>query len=1709
MQTKIAEQKALEKEEKEKLKLSKDIPLVKHEYKKTKKEELDLNKKVLSLKDIIEKYKKGVKEGKVNKETYKQKVFETQKKIEKIEAKKAKVHKKVAELQAKKEEIKAKLHKITSDLQKRVEKNPEQVEKDIRSKTIEICKKKINEKERKLEKIEKLSEKASKLKEMIKRETSPVVRKKLEIKVAKVKTQIHKGERAVKKLTVAIKKDKKVIRQAGKILKKIKHAHEKEKLKDLVKGKCTAYSIRPHRRYCIKRNKDKTCKKWSSIYRTEKCMVWKGDECVQKNYKYSRKTSRYQCVSRNHQYKIEKCVKFDTKQKCLSKKTFYGIKKCLKYDTDGNKLVCVKSKVLFPQYACKTKVGDVCTEVVYHRARFYCQIYKLNKQGHRYCHKVDVFYGENNYHFQCLKEGTFNGKKAGCLLYKKVHIPGTEKLQKIGKTWLKSHCKALKKNSIKKIADAPLKKMKKKKETMGCKRSVYTKKEKLKDIEAKKIIEKCKTEIKEKLRAMRKSNRIIKRQSEIIKREQRSTGSKTIIDKNAKGEAKSIDGKKVHKHSSTVEGKEVEGKSSLSKKHDEKARKVHHQKLTQEQIRKIKRFELIQLGKIKGEKTVLKKADKIIKMQKKAVKSTDKKVFSKALDEIKKQASIKRKCNLKITKLSEEGFKKWSVGRVQVEAKKQLKCKYNLIQKEKETIFGAKKEIAANEALIKSHMSKKGKITVIKFVKGKKVKVVVDIGECKRKIKLAKTLIQEAKKTIVQAKKSVKVLQKDVKDRLGKKLSGRIVKSLTVKYSKGRKYISKCNTKIISLKAKVQLEQAKLNLQKGIKKFKLFTKIFENKSKINMITMKKWKKQASRGIIYYEAKKVARSEKRAIRLVSKKYKKFLQSHKKVGPTLRKRIRAEIRRSRRIFFKATTTIVKKAPYRRAIRKADRLIRKRKVIVRNLRKRIEQWKKMKKTRKILHKIRVSRGKIIRTVRFMKKLRKVRKQRIYRRRRYLRRRRRLLRKIRMRISRRRAKRLRIRSARYAKRVYRKRSNTYIVVKKAYRRRVKKCKKRIQSKYKILTKVKTERKKIRIAAKKTKKAIKKEKKVIRILKRKLKKVSKAKKAILIKKIKKAKKLLRKARKQYKRKIIKIRRESRRIIYLRRYRRKQMRRIWKYSKAIVVKRQVKIINRRLRYRCHKDIRLIRKYRAKIIRYQRILRRRLSKSRRRYYIRRITYLRRLINKRKRLFAHRKKEILKNKMIVIRKYRRVIVKSRRGHVISRKALITLTWRRIKSYMRRIRIFKRRRSHYQRRVRTCRNARCRNMYNLKIERTTKIIRKYVNLIKRARRYRANLLKILKRLRKIRLVQTYYKKRVTCSKRENWKSFRVIRRQRIKLIKRATRNIVRARRSKYRSARFQLRRWRRVVRVQLRAIRRDKKRTIKVIKNCMKLYKRKRTRVFKAIVRKSVKKTCSGNRIKVRAKSIMEYRKKIIKIVTEKIKKDKKALALASANRRRVILAMIKRYKRIIQRQMRNIENDRSRILAIVNQCTIIKQNSLEIKKKKVGITCNPVKLRNRIHSIITTVFMTMRRARNQIKLNQLRMKNEKNLDIRRALVRQIRRLRRLLKNKRRFVLKNKKNLKKTIKTCKKYGFYVKTIIYLRHYITRHNHTEVINNSFGVSFTNGVHVVHRKRKYLNVKVSYGRIHRPRRRRHIDVTVTYHGHHNLKKARRIKRIKKRELSD
>lgn len=1474
-------------------KLETEVPLTKHICDKKKTQSAELEKHVISLKEIIEKNKELVKEGKMETKIFAQKALETEKKIIKISTQKAKVDSDIKQLELKVEEATLKVHRLKSDLQKRVERNPEKVEKETRDQAIEICQKKINQKDQKLERVEKLTQKANKITETINRETSPVMRRQLALEESKVQKQIIKGEKEIKKLTEEIKKDKKIIRQSTTVLKQIKKEHEKEQLKDLVKGKCTAYTVRPHRRFCINRRPiDKSCVKWSSIYRTEKCLVWKGDECAQKSFKYSKDNSRYECASRSHEYKVSKCVKFDTTgTKCIKKQTLFGIKKCLSYETNNDKLTCVKEKILFPEYACKTKVGSVCTEVVYHRVRFYCQTYNVTKDGHRFCHKLDVFYGEDNFDFECLKEGKHNGKDIGCLEYKKVLAPGAETLKKIGKTWLKEHCKALKKDAI--VTSVPTKTTGKVTVTEQNKNAVITTTEAKKDVEAQKIIDQCKKQIKEKLRIVRESNRFNKRSEVVVAKVDNKTKATTEI---------------------------------------RNVRTVPVKSLTTEQKDQVKKVEIVELKAIKTESILAKKCDKIIREQTKAaVKSNDPVVFKKAVEEIKKQAAIKRQCNAKVTELSEEGFKKWSVGRVQVESRKQIRVQFNIIESEKEAIFKAKTVIATNEALLKNN----------------KTNTTVNAAACQRKIEMAKTIIAESKKTIAETKKSLVVIENKVVERLGKNEGALITKPLIRQYSTGNKTISNCNKKIVSIATEVAIQKAEIVKATGAKKFELEVSVVEKRQQINELKAKKLTKEANSGLVYFEARKIASSEKKMITLLNKEFKKTVEADKKIGITYTKRVNNDIKISNRHIQEAQITIIKKAPYNIAIREADKIINEKKEVIKTLEVKMTKLTTVTKTPEVLRKIENVQKQITIERKLLNDVREPKKVRVVKHERYLAHKREVLAKVEMTIVQRDLTKRREEEA--AKSTLYSKTGNHLIITKS--RRVTIIANKVQEEHKIIKKLEADKKY-------TKNEITTITKKIETLKHQNK----------TEEVKKLTVVLNEKKVEYKT-------ECKAIKYAKKNEVKLTKKLFKYENPAVVKSQVAVINKDLRNQCHKDIEAIKVCKAKIADIKKMLTvSKMTQEAKLAQEAKIAKCEKLIIRKQHDVNVRKQKIVQNKLIVIKKYQHV--RSVHSHrVLTKRELVVITKKRIAHYRRRIAYLDAKRAQYESRLKACTKEYCTRTYTLRIEQVNKKVEQNWARVKRATYYKRQLTLMINELQSIKQVQTYYHKHLTCSKKQNWRAFRTIRRQRLLIIKRATKNIVHLEKSNSKRARRHIRSWRHAVNRQIRAIQADKQKTINVITSCQKLQALKHSKVGNAIIKnKTVTTACREQNINNKAKDIVAQRNHIIDVVDKKIAADTNALKNVSGARKAEIENLIKKYKEIKERQIRDIEEDKVRILDIIKQCDTIQHNTLTVIKKKNGLTCDPIKLRNRVHSLVNTVFLTILRAKNSIRLNEYKLRTE---------------------------------------------------------------------------------------------------------------------------------------
>lgn len=852
METRVQEEQKILQETRELERIEKELPAMQEACQKKKHESLDLNKQIIDLKEILEKSKKDVREGKITAKSFQNKTFETEKKITTLESKKADVDKLAKDLDVKVKEQEEKAQQIKSRLDKKIEKNPARLEKDKRSQIIEKCKDHINRKELSTKRFEKLTNEAKIIRERILRETSTVIKRELAQKEAELVKEIKKVEEKVNKLETKIKNEKKIIRESTKALKEVQKAQEKEKLRDLVKGECTAHIIRPHKRYCLKKDAKGICAQWGSIYRTEKCVRWNGDKCAEFNYTYSKKNGRYECASRDHTYKVDKCVKLDTQGKCLGKKVIYGTKKCITYNTNNGELVCQESKVFFPQVSCKTKVGDVCTELEVHETKFFCQTFRVNKDGHRFCHKYDVIHGENNFDLECLKEGTHEGKDVGCLEYKKVEVKGAVKLMKMSKTWLKENCKALNKNPVTSIVGVPSKKSV---EENGNKNAVITETERVKDAEAEKVIENCKRQIKEKLKVIRESNRIVGGRTETV----------------------------VPKSSSEL----ITENSKIMREEAKKERDAMNARKQQE------------------------------------------------------------------------------IATAQEEARKEIKIIRNQIAEENEKIFKSEKTVSVNENLIKQ--AKDNKIVISHFSNGKEEKQVYSVPECQKKIEEAKAIITESKKRISTSFQKVKKVESDLKTKIGKE-SSRVVVKRSGSSSVSESVVSKCNKKIVDIKARIAVNEAKLAKATGAEKSKITIQIAQDRNRISKLESKKVSKTSSTKIVGKLSRKIIRNERSTLRILRNQLKNTTDAAQ------RKTIISEIRKSKRAIYKAETLLLERGSSKNISKNLNKIVSGKKSKIAKIQSRIEKLRKETQTPATLKKIEKLTKKAKKIERQIKKLERV---------------------------------------------------------------------------------------------------------------------------------------------------------------------------------------------------------------------------------------------------------------------------------------------------------------------------------------------------------------------------------------------------------------------------------------------------------------------------------------------------------------------------------------------------------------------------------------------------------------------------------------------------------------------------------------------------------------------------------------------------------------
>jgi len=233
-----------------------------------KNDQKSISEKLVTLHDLLTKYQHILKleEAKVMREEIKDKVQQESHNIEVLRNKIAEVTKLEKESQLKKDSIAAKIESIKSEESKYLDiDNRTVLSEQMSSKTFEV-KAQLVKKSQIFSLVETEKKVVERLMDEINREKSPKKRNELEEVLQKKQENLIQMHKHATVLEKSIKENKQVIRELSNNIKEIKKDLEIEKIEG---SKCSAYTVNPNRKYCIKYNEKGTCEQWRSIYGTE------------------------------------------------------------------------------------------------------------------------------------------------------------------------------------------------------------------------------------------------------------------------------------------------------------------------------------------------------------------------------------------------------------------------------------------------------------------------------------------------------------------------------------------------------------------------------------------------------------------------------------------------------------------------------------------------------------------------------------------------------------------------------------------------------------------------------------------------------------------------------------------------------------------------------------------------------------------------------------------------------------------------------------------------------------------------------------------------------------------------------------------------------------------------------------------------------------------------------------------------------------------------------------------------------------------------------------------------------------------------------------------------------------------------------------------------------------------------------------------------
>lgn len=840
--------------------------------------------------------------------------------------------------------IEKKFEKLVQEEQKRIDsdnkiylnKKGVFAEKEIIINTLKgkIIDQKVKELEKEVERIhtelkqEKYKQKIDMMRDLIKEKILKTIEMKQELK--RTETKINENKDLIKEITT----------KRGEEVKKLISETQEEK------RDCVAFTVRPSRKYCVKRGVDKNCLEWKGVYRDESCLIWKGSECVKSEYKYDKSNSKYQCVSKDMKLKQKVCKEFKKDGTCKSHKMLFGVKECTQHKTLKGKIVCSKYEVFFPQYTCLKKFegSEICQKRKFFQPKFFCQIYNV-LDGSRYCSKLVTHYSVDPLTIEC----TLEDKKNGCLKQEIVNVK--EEITKTSKTSRIGEIETIRKS--------------KEEEIIEMSKKIQESKKAIKEFTEKIGTEKNRDIVKEIKMGIEKEHQKIKQTEKTVVTIKKSLTKISRIEitlkKEEDGETKITD--QVLTHDKTMKKTTEQILEEGNKTENIEERTEITKKLTEKQERKIEEYERYLEEKRKADDKVISKMNTELIEQSKKLESEDSEIREEArkkVDDIIEK--IEKKSRDQVT-LLKEVVKKYREGTVRKFAEKIIEEKCKIIEEKLDIITKTSTEIKRVNVMIKNTVNK----VILEELK-RKVTGLVEIKENARKLR--QFAVRETVSVVTTIKKSAstvikgsitKMIEERVRATTKVDESMRKIVKIDAEIEAGRKTVETLEVTITSetkriqkmssseekneAKSKLIVEQQKLDAAKRMistqeesKLKETFTKwknmrnakLVEKEVVVVQKTLAKTIDQIMERIANFQREIRIGEEKititantqtvRAIKSeISQKYKQIIEANKEIEKQENRIIEAE-----------KITIIN-APFEESERMADRLVKKQKDLI----------------------------------------------------------------------------------------------------------------------------------------------------------------------------------------------------------------------------------------------------------------------------------------------------------------------------------------------------------------------------------------------------------------------------------------------------------------------------------------------------------------------------------------------------------------------------------------------------------------------------------------------------------------------------------------------------------------------------------------------------------------------------------------------------------